>query len=334
MFIRVRGILAIAKPPKPVGGPRMNLHSLARTCPASRALLVRRVRVEGWAVAEAAAAAGISVRSAYKWLARARHEGAAGLVDRSSRPRRCPGKTEPAREAAVLELRALRMTGPVIAQRLKMPRSTVAGILRRHGQARLRALEPAEPPNRYERKRPGELIHVDVKKLGRIGRPGHRVHGDRTTRVRGIGWEFVHVCVDDATRLAYVEVLDDERGDTAAAFLRRAVAWFARRQITVERVLSDNGSCYVSDANRRVCAELGVAMRFTRPYRPQTNGKAERFIQTMLREWAYAATFQTSLQREQALRPWLRYYNLHRPHMALDGRAPVFRLNNLLSLHI
>jgi transposase InsO family protein len=176
-------------------------------------------------------------------------------------------------------------------------------------------------------------VHVDVKKLGRIGRAGHRVHGDRTTRVRGIGWEFVHVCIDDATRLAYVEVLLDEKGETAAAFLRRAVAWFARRKIRVERVLSDNGSCYRSDVNRAVCNELGIKMKFTRPYRPQTNGKAERFIQTMLREWAYAASYQDSRQRVNALRPWLRYYNLHRPHMALDGRPPIVRLNNLVSLH-
>jgi transposase InsO family protein len=291
------------------------------------------VRKERWRVDEAAAAAGVSVRTAYKWLRRAREEGDVELVDRSSRPKHIPLRTEPAREAAVLVLRALRMTGPVIAHRLRMPRSTVSRILRRNGQARLRALEPTEPVQRYERTRPGELVHVDVKKLGRIGRPGHRVNGDRTTRVRGIGWEFVHVCVDDATRLAYVEVLTDERGPTAAGFLRRAVAWFARRKIVVERVLSDNGPCYRSDENRRVCAQLNVQMRFTRPYRPQTNGKAERFIQTMLREWAYAATFQNSLQRQAALRPWLRYYNLHRPHMALDGRPPIFRLNNLVSLH-
>ena len=310
----------------------MNLHSLARTCPASRALLVRRVQAERWSPAEAASAAGVSVRTAYKWLKRAR-EGADGLADRSSRPHRLPGKTEAAREAVVLQLRALRMTGPVIAQRLKMPRSTVSRILRRHGQARLRALQPPEPARRYERSRPGELVHVDVKKLGRIGRPGHRVNGDRTTRVRGIGWEFVHVCIDDATRLAYVEVLGDEKGETAAGFLRRAVAWFARRNIRVERVLSDNGSCYRSEANRLLCAALGITPKFTRPYRPQTNGKAERFIQTLLREWAYAATYQTSRQREDALRPWLRYYNLRRPHMALDGRSPLTRLNNLVNLH-
>jgi transposase InsO family protein len=225
------------------------------------------------------------------------------------------------------------MTGPVIAHRLRMPRSTVSRILRRHGQARLPPRVPPEPIVRYERARPGELVHVDVKKLVRIGRPGHRVHGDRRTRVTGIGWEFVHICIDDATRLAYVEVLDDELGLTAAGFLRRAVAWFGRRGIRVERVLSDNGSCYRADVHRAAAAALGIKVKFTRAYRPQTNGKAERFIQTMLREWAYAATYQTSLHREQALRPWLRYYNLHRPHMALDGRTPILRLNNLVSLH-
>jgi transposase InsO family protein len=311
----------------------MNLHRLARSCPQSRALLVRRVRQERWRVDEAAAAAGISVRTAYKWLRRERDEGVVGLADRSSRPHRSPLRTEAAREAAVLELRKLRMTGPVIAHRLRMPRSTVSRILRRNGQARLRALQPPEAPRRYERARPGEMVHIDVKKLGRIGRPGHRVNGDRTTRMRGVGWEFVHVCVDDATRLAYVEVLANERGSTAAGFLRRAVAWFARRKIKVERVLTDNGACYRGFEHRNVCAELGIKARFTRPYRPQTNGKAERFIQTMLREWAYAATFQNSADRIHALRPWLRYYNLQRPHMALGGRSPTWRLNNLPSLH-
>lgn len=310
----------------------MNLHRLARSCPSSRALLVERIGA-GWSVREAAQAAGVSDRTAYKWLRRHREEGVVGLADRSSRPRRCPGKTEAKREAVVLELRALRLTGPVIAHRLRMPRATVSRILRRHGQARLRSLQPPERPKRYEYSEPGGLIHVDVKKLGRIGRPGHRVNGDRTTRMRGIGWEFVHVCVDDATRLAYVEVLRNERAETAVGFLRRAIAWFARRGITVKRVMSDNGSCYVSDLHRAACAELGIRHIRTRPYRPQTNGKAERFIQTMLREWAYAATFQNSEGRTAALRPWLRYYNLRRPHMAHDGQTPIARLNNLVSLH-
>ncbi len=310
----------------------MNLHRLARSCPRSRALLVERPKL-GWTVAEAAAAAGVSERTAHKWRRRHREEGDVGLADRSSRPLRIPGKTEAAREDAVLMLRALRMTGPVIAQRLRMPRSTVSRILRRHGEARLRPLERIEPVRRYEKKRPGELIHIDVKKLGRIGRPGHRVNGDRTTRMRGVGWEYVHVCVDDATRLAYVEVLPDERKETAAAFLRRAIAWFARRGITVERLLTDNGSCYRSHHHRAVCEELAVRHSMTRPYRPQTNGKAERFIQTLLREWAYAAVFQDSNGRRRALQPWLRYYNRQRPHMALDGCPPISRLNNLVSLH-
>jgi transposase InsO family protein len=310
----------------------MNLHRLARSCPRSRALLVQRKR-QGWTVVQAAEAAGVSERTAFKWLRRHREEGDVGLADRSSRPVRVPGKTEAAREDAVLMLRALRMTGPVIAHRLRMPRSTVSRILRRNGEARLRALTPPEPTRRYEKKRPGELIHIDVKKLGRIGQPGHRVHGDRTTRVRGIGWEFVHVCVDDATRLAYVEVLADERKETAAGFLRRAAAWFGRRGVIVERVLTDNGPCYRSGVHRLVCDELAIRHSLTRPYRPQTNGKAERFIQTLLREWAYAAIFQDSHARRRALRPWLRYYNRQRPHMALDGCSPIIRLNNLVSFH-
>lgn len=312
----------------------MNLHSLARTCPASRALLVHRIQQERWDVASAAEAAGVSERTAYKWLRRSRDGGVVGLGDRSSRPRRCPRRTEALRERAVLELRLLRMTGPVIAYRLGMPRSTVSRILRRNGMARLRAMAPREPSRRYERKRPGELIHIDVKKLGRIARPGHRVNGDRTTRVRGIGWEFVHVCVDDATRLAYVEVLDDERKETAVGFLRRATEWLARRGVTVERVMTDNGSCYRAGLHREACAGLNIRHVRTRPYRPQTNGKAERFIQTMLREWAYAAEFQNSAGRERALKPWLRHYNQRRPHMALAGQPPAARLNNLMSLHI
>jgi transposase InsO family protein len=310
----------------------MNLHRLARSCPRSRALLVERTK-KGWTVTEAATAAGVSERTAFKWLRRYREEGDVGLADRSSQPLRVAGKTEAAREGVVLMLRALRLTGPVIARRLRMPRSTVSRILRRHGEARLRPLEPTEPVRRYERKRPGELIHIDVKKLGRIGRPGHRVHGDRTMRTRGVGWEFVHVCIDDATRLAYVEVLANERKETATAFLRRAVAWFGRRGIVVEQLMTDNGSCYRSRLHRCVCDELGIRHLFTRPYRPQTNGKAERFIQTLLREWAYAATFLDSALRRRALRPWLRYYNRQRPHMALDGCSPITRLNNLVSLH-
>ncbi|MDB4967034.1 MAG: Integrase catalytic region [Myxococcales bacterium] len=230
------------------------------------------------------------------------------------------------------------MTSALIARRLRMPAATVKRIAARAGLNRIKALEPKEPVVRYERSRAGELIHFDVKKLGRIGRPGHRVHGDRTTRVRGIGWEFVHVCIDDATRLAYVEVLGDERGVTAAAFLHRAAAWYRKHGITVERVMTDNGSGYVSLEFRRACAELAARHIRTRPYRLKTNGKAERFIQTLLREWAYALPYDTSDGRTKALRRWLSFYNRHRPHSSLNGKSPWERLrigplNNVVSLH-
>ncbi len=316
----------------------MNLHSLARSCPASRALMVERVEKRGWRLDEAAEAVGMSTRRGYVWLARWRQLGKDGLRDAPSRPRHTT-RTAPEWEAVVIALRETRMTSPLIARRLKMPPATVKRILARAGLNRLKALDPKEPIVRYERSRPGELIHLDVKKLGRIGRPGHRVHGDRTTRVRGIGWEFVHVCVDDATRLAYVEVLSDERGTTTAAFLRRAAAWYRKHAITVERVMSDNGSGYISRDFRSACGELGARHIRTRPYRPKTNGKAERFIQSMLREWAYALPYATSEQRNQALPRWLNFYNRHRPHAGLSGKSPWERLkhgpvNNLVSLNI
>jgi transposase len=251
----------------------MKLHANAKTCPASRRLLCQRVIEQGRTVREAAEAAGVSVRSAYTWLARFRAEGEAGLADRSSRPRRSPTRTAPAREAEILRLRRQRLTGQEIAESLGMAASTVSAVLRRAGLGRLRMLDPLEPPNRYERARPGELVHIDVKKLAVIIRPGHRVHGDRRTQVRGAGWEYVHNLVDDATRLAYAEVLADERKETVCAFLRRGVAWLSRHGITVERVLTDNGSGYRSRLYREVCAELGIAHRRTRAYRPRTNGK-------------------------------------------------------------
>ena len=315
----------------------MNLHSLARSCPASRALMIDRVEKRGWSVEEAAEAAGLSRRRGYHWLARWRELGREGLRDASSRPKQTT-RTSAEREAIVIALRRTRMTSPLIARRLKMPPATVKRILARAGLNRLKSLEPPKVVVRYERSRAGELIHLDVKKLGRIGRPGHRIHGDRTTRARGIGWEFVHICIDDATRLAYIEVLRDERSATAIGFLRRAAAWYRKHGITVERVMTDNGSCYVSFDFRRACAELGARHIRTRPYRPQTNGKAERFIQTLLREWAYAMPFATSNARTQALPRWLSFYNRHRPHSGLNGKSPWERLrtgpvNNLVSLH-
>lgn len=308
----------------------MRIHRNARTCPNSRRLLVRRVEEEGWALTPAAEAAGVSGRTARKWLARWRAEGEAGLLDRSSAPRRRPTRLPADRLEAIKSLRRLRMTAAEIAEVLGMALSTVSRWLRRVGLGRRGALEPPEPPNRYERKRPGELIHVDVKKLVRIERgAGHRVTGRRTHQAKGAGWEFVHVCVDDATRLAYVEVLPDERGTTAAGFLRRAVAWLASMGVAVERVLSDNGSCYRSRVHAVTCRELGMRHLRTRPYRPRTNGKAERFIQTMTNGWAYGAIYGSSSERTAALSGWLDHYNFRRGHGSLGHRPPAARLAEL-----
>lgn len=316
----------------------MRLHANARTCPRSRTLLCERVRDEGWKVAEAAEAAGVSQRTAHKWLARFDSDGEAGLVDRSSRPLSVPVRVPEDRVAAIAGLRRLRMTGTQIGELLGMPLSTVGVILRRLGLARMRDLEPAEPANRYERRHPGDLIHIDIKKLARIRRPGHRVHGDRSKEVRGVGWEFVHVCVDDATRVAYVEVLPDERAVSAVGFLRRAVAFYRSLGVEVERVMTDNGSAYVSFAHAAACRALGLRHIRTRPYRPRTNGKAERFIRTMLNECLYAAIYQDSGQREHALQTWVNRYNERRPHGSLGGQAPMTRLrqslNNVLGAHI
>ena len=316
----------------------MKTHANARLTARGRLLLCERVTSERWTVGTAAQAAGVSPRTAWKWLARFRGEGPAGLRDRSSAPHDVPHRTPVARVAVVERLRRLRMTSTQIAARLRMPLSTVTAVLARVGLHRLSRLAPPEPPNRYERRHPGELLHIDVKKLGRIGRPGHRVNGDRRTRTRGIGWEYVHVCVDDATRLAYVEVLEDERGETAVGFLRRAVAHFAECGVRVLAVLTDNGSPYVSQLHAAACRALGLRHLRTRPYRPRTNGKAERFIRTLLAEWAYAATYRDSAHRRAALAPWLVFYNHRRPHGALGHQAPVVRLrrlalNNVLGIY-
>ena len=307
----------------------MKLHGNARTCLHSRGLIVRRVLEDGWTLAAAAEAAGVSVRTVSKWLARFRGEGAEGLLDRPSAPGVVPRRTPEERVELVAFLRRLRMTAAEIAAVLSMPLSTVSAVLTRIGLGKLSRLEPLEPPNRYERKRPGELLHIDVKKLGRIGRPGHRVNGDRRTRSRGIGWEFVHVCVDDATRLAYVEVLDDEKAVTAAGFLRRAVAHYRAHGIKVERVMTDNGSAYVSVVHALACKTLGIKHLRTRPYRPRTNGKAERFIRTMLGGWAYGAIYGNSTERRHALPGWLDFYNRQRPHGSLGHQPPLQRLEAL-----
>lgn len=280
----------------------MNLHRNAKTTPQSRRLLVLRIE-QGWTVGRAASALGISERTAYKWLSRFRNEGPLGLEDRSSRPRRCPRRTPQRLVRRVEQLRRRRLTTWEIAERSGLPASTVSLILRRIGLHRLSRLEPEEPVRRYERKAPGELVHLDVKKLARIRRVGHRIHGDRSKRVYGAGWEFVHVCVDDHTRLAYVEVLQDEGGQTTTAFFARALRWLGDRGIAVQQVMSDNGSGYVSNLFATLCHEREIRQIFTRPYTPKTNGKAERFIQTLTQRWAYKRPYRTSAIRTAALRP-------------------------------
>ena len=304
----------------------MELHKNARSCPASRMLLVRRI-LGGMAVTSAASAAGISRRTAFKWKSRYREAGEAALVDRSSRPHRMPRQVHPVRVEEVLRLRRRRYTGPQIAARVGLSTATVARILARSGLSRLKSLEPKEPVVRYQRERPGELIHVDIKKLGRIGCVGHRIHGDQTRRARGIGWEFVHVAIDDASRLAYAEVLPNERSPSSTAFLRRAVAWFQSHGVGVQAVMSDNGSCYLSHRFDATCQRLRVRHLRTKPYRPETNGKAERFIQTLLREWAYKRPYSTLVQRTDRLPRYLNHYNLRRPHAALNKRTPAQRLS-------
>ena len=318
----------------------MRIHANARTCPNSRRLLVRRIEEEGWALTPAAEAAGVSVRTARKWLARWRAEGEAGLVDRSSAPRRRPTRLPADRLEAIEALRRLRMTAAEIAEVLGMALSTVSRWLRRIGLGRrerpgtARAAQPlrakaargADPRRRQE-------ARADRRQGCRA--PGHRqpsrpAEGRREGQQRrATGWEFVHVCVDDATRLAYVEVLPDEKGATAAGFLRRAVAWLAWMGVTVERVLSDNGACYRSRAHAEVCRELGIRHLFTRPYRPRTNGKAERFIQTMTNSWAYGAIYGSSAERTAALPGWLDHYNFRRRHGSLGHRPPAARLAEL-----
>ncbi len=305
----------------------MNMHKNARLTPQGRLLLVQRVTEQGWPVAAAASAAGLSQRQAYRWLARYRAGGAAALMDRSSASRRCPHEVPGARVAAIEHWRRQRLSGPAIARQLAMPVSTVGGILRRLGLGKLAALEPKPAIVRYERERPGELLHIDTKKLGRIEAVGHRITGDRRDRRRGAGWEAMHVCIDDASRLAYSEVLPDERKTNAVSFLERAVAWFAGQGVTVERVMTDNGSAYRSHHWRHACDALALRHIRTRPYTPRTNGKAERFIQTSLREWAYARPFASSPERTAALSPWLDHYNTARPHAALAHQPPATRLH-------
>jgi transposase InsO family protein len=281
---------------------------------------------EGWSLARAAKAVGLSRTSARRWLRRFQAEGDTGLHDRSSRPRRSPKRTHSRIEDRVLALRRKRLVAVAIARELGLARSTVGAILRRHGLGRLRALEPKPKVVRYERKSPGELVHLDTKKLGRISGVGHRIHGDRTRNSRGIGWEFAHIAIDDYTRLSYVEVLPDETGATTADFLRRALRHFERKHIRVERVMTDNGSGYKSSLVEAVCVQRGIRHVWTRPYTPRTNGKAERLVQTLLREWAYRRAYRSSRERTARLKPYLHHYNHGRPHAGINGATPIERL--------
>jgi transposase InsO family protein len=319
----------------------MRLHRNAALSWSGRKLLAVRVLEQGWTTTAAAAAAGVSVRCARKWVERFRVAGEAGLVDRSSAPKRVANRTPDERVAVIVRLRGLRMTAAEIAEILEMPLSTVSVVLRRNGVGKLGRIG-LEQPVRYERSRPGELVHIDVKKLGRIKggagkrwRDGLRQHYNATyidaagRRRHGVGWEYVHVAVDDYSRLAYAEVLLDEKASTAAGFLKRAAAYYQRHGITVERILTDNGSCYRGVVHAVACRQLGIRHLRTRPYRPQTNGKAERFIRTLINGWAYGAIYRSSQERSRALDGWLYHYNHRRKHSALGHQPPVSRTNLL-----
>jgi transposase InsO family protein len=322
----------------------MRVHANAPLGPKGRETMVLRVLEQGWSRTQAAMAAGVSERTCSKWLKRYLADGQAGLLDRSSAPKSIAHRTAGERVELIVLLRKLRMTGAEIAVCLSMALSTVSAVLLRVGLGKLSRLEPPEPPNRYERRHAGELLHVDVKKLGRIaGGAGKRITAIKRTGTprrrdrdgvdrRVIGWEYVHVCIDDATRLAYVEVLADEKATTAVAFLKRAIAFYARHGITVRAVMSDNGACYRSTIHAFACRALGIRHLRTRPYRPRTNGKAERFIRTLLAGWAYGAIYASSDERTAALDGWLWAYNHRRPHGALSHKPPIARLNELNNL--
>jgi transposase InsO family protein len=321
----------------------MNIHKNARTTPYSRGEIVRRVMVLCETPRAVATALGVSERTVAKWLARYRAEGEAGLLDRSSRPHAMPCATPEDVVEQVIALRRQRLCGKQIARNLSLSPATVSRILRKVRLSRMRDLDPPEPVRRYERAHPGELIHIDIKKLGRFSQVGHRITGDRTKqssprgRGEGAGWEFVHVCIDDASRIAFSQIHPDEKKESAVAFLHAAIEYYRSLGVAVTRVMTDNGSCYKSFAFREACNALGLKHIRTKPYTPKTNGKAERFIQTSLREWAYAHAYPTSEHRKQALTPWLHNYNWHRPHGSLQSMTPISRIsqpmNNLLRLH-
>ena len=300
----------------------MKVHRNAKTTLKMRQLIVTRAQA-GWTYRRIASALGLSVRTVAKWVARSRQP--AGLVDGSSRPHRQPRRLARRRETAIITLRRTRATAWQISTVLRVPRSTVTRVLARAGLNRVALLEPAPPVQRYEWPHVGDLLHVDLKRLGRVTQVGHRIHGDRRRRGRHVGWEYLHVAIDDATRLTYAEVLTAADAPTCAAFLQRTLRWFRRRGIRVRRLLTDNAMAYHAGVLAAVCQRWMVRHRFTRPYRPQTNGKAERFIQTLLREWAYRVPYRSSARRTAALASYLRFYNHQRPHTSLGRRSPWMR---------
>jgi transposase InsO family protein len=315
----------------------MNTHKNARLTYARRMELVKDITDRGLSPCAAGAAHGVTAPTARKWLGRYLAQGAVGLADRSSRPALSPRAIVAGKALAIVELRRKRLTQARIASAVGVATSTVSRVLRRAGLSHLRDLEPAEPIVRYEHEHPGDLVHIDTKMLGRIHRPGHRVTGDRSTRRDGTGWEFLFVAVDDHARIGFTDIHLDERAGSAEQFLRNTVAYFASLGIRVHRVLTDNGGAFHSRKFAAACRQLGIQHKFTRAYRPQTNGKAERFIQSALREWAYGFTYQNSSHRTEALDAWIHHYNWHRPHQGIHGVAPMTRLspsrNNLLTLH-
>lgn len=315
----------------------MNIHKNARLTLARRIEMVHSIVERGLTPAEAAAEAGVSPPTARKWYGRYLVDGQAGLTDRPSRPRYSPNKIKPDKALAIVELRRRRLTQARIAQSLGVSRSTVGRVLKTAGLSRLRDLEPSEPVVRYEHERPGDMVHIDTKKLGRIERMSHRVTGNRRDSVDGAGWEYLFVAVDDHSRVGFTDLYPDERKSSAVQFLRNTVAYFRSLGVRVRRVLTDNGSAFRSKDFARACRRLKIKHKFTRAYRPQTNGKAERFIQSALREWAYGIPYNHSSERADMLDRWIHHYNWHRPHQGIKGASPASRLaqsrNNLLTLH-
>jgi len=315
----------------------MNIHKNARLTYARRLEMVLQINSGGLTPCAAAAAHGVSAPTARKWLGRYLAGGEAALADRCSRPALCPRSIAPAKALAITELRRKRLTQARIAADLGVSKSTVGRVLARAGLSKLRDLDPAEPIVRYERDAPGDLLHIDTKKLGRIERVGHRATGHRQGRIQGAGWEMLFVAVDDHARIGFTDMFPNEKAPSAVQFLRNAVAYYKSLGVTVKRLLTDNGPAFHSRNFAKACLELGIRHKFTRAYRPQTNGKAERFIQSALREWAYGFTYQRSAERTQALDAWIHHYNWHRPHQGIGGISPMARLkksrNNLLTLH-